>query len=192
MAAYTKQFMHKGAGGAGATPRYGNFATYATSNVSQAINTLWASPFYLPASGTLSKIGMNIQGAGGAGNLCQFGIYQNAQDALLYPTQLIAGCITAQNNGTVTGFIETTLSPTVILDAGLYWAVFWNGAGTLATMVCNAITATDPILGYNAAQTAITGISVASTFAATMPTTFPAGGAYITTAVPLITLLIGE
>lgn len=198
MAAYTKAFMHKGAGGAGNAPRYGNFDNLlAQGTIAPAIDTLWASPFYLPEPGTLDKLAFKSTTGGGAGNKTRVGIFTNKVDSMLYPDKFIVGADTGEIDTTATAVMETSITG-VVLDAGLYWFVLWQGAGTVATYASVPVGGNGVILGVNASLVGITGISAARTYNASgfstlaTPNVFPSGGAYVTAAMPLCTVRLAS
>lgn len=200
MPAWTKAYVHKGAGGAGATPRYGNFDNQlAQGTIAPAIDTLWAIPFYLPMGGVIDRLAFKVTTVGGAGNKTRVGVFSNAMDSNLYPDKFIVGADTGEiDSQASTGIKETTITSGPYLDAGLYWFVLWQGAGTVATYASVAVGGAGTILGVDATLTGINGISAARTYNASgfstlaTPNVFPAGGAYVTAAQPLCTLRLAS
>jgi len=196
MPAWTKSFIHNGAGGAGATPRYGNFDNLtAVGTIAPAIDTLWAIPFYLPCAGTPDRIAFNLDTAGGAGNKTRIGVFSNANDTTLYPDKCMVGIDTGEIDTSATaGVRETTLTSMPVLDAGLWWFVLWQGAGTAATYKSVPVGASPTFLGVNGSLVGITGISASRTYSSSgfsalaTANVFPSGGSYVTAAQPLCTL----
>lgn len=199
MAAYLKAYGHKGAGGAGSTPRYGNFCNLlAQGTIAPAIDTLWAIPFILPVPGTLDRIAFKSTTGGGAGNKTRVGIFSNATDTVLYPDKFVVGADTGEIDTTATGVMETTISSGPYLESGLWWFVLWQGAGTAATYASVAVGGNDTILGLNASLVGITAISASRTYNASgfstlaTPNVFPSGGSYVTAAQPLCTVRLAS
>lgn len=192
MAAYAKEFYHKGAGGAGAKPRYGNFCNHlAQGTIAPIIDTLWAIPFRLKVPGTINALGFKVTTGGGAGNKTRLGLFTNKLDTVLFPDKAIIGVDTGEVDSTSTGVKETTISSGPYLDAGLYWFVLWQGAGTVATYASVPVGGTEEILGVDDTLVGITGISAARTYNASgfptlaTPNVFPASTTYVTAAMPL-------
>lgn len=195
MAAYAKAYAHKGAGGVGSAPRYGNFCNLlAQGTIAPAIDTLWAIPFILPVSGTIDRLAFKSTTGGGAGNKTRVGIFSNASDTTLYPDKAMIGADTGEIDTTATAVMETTITSGPYLESGLWWFVLWQGAGTVATYASVAVGGNDTILGVNASLVGNTGISAARTYNASgfstlaTPNVFPTGGAYVTAAMPLCTV----
>lgn len=147
-----------------------------------AVNTAIAVPLVAPQrGGTMTKMDFRITTLG-AGN-GRMGLYGNAADGNLYPGALLAdgGSISTATTGIKSATISVALT-----GGNLYWLVY-NTDNAIALVAKLNGTDFSSLLGqpvgvsndYNVA------ISVASTFGA-MPSTFPAGGAYIlsTAAVP--------
>lgn len=195
MAAYLKGFCHKGAGGVGVGPHYGNFSNLtAQGTIAPVIDTFWASPFYLPESGTIDKMAFKVTTGGGAGNKTRVGLFSNANDTTLYPDKLIVGADSGEVDSTAVQVNDVSITGGPYLDAGLYWLVLWQGAGTVATYASVAVGATEIHLGLSATLVGQTGISVAKTYSASgfaavlTNNTFPAGGAFVTAAMPLMAI----
>jgi hypothetical protein len=195
MAGYAKEFIHKGAGGAGAKPRYGNFCNLlAQGTIAPAIDTLWAAPVRLKVPGTVNAIGFKVTTVGGASNKTRVGLFTNLLDTVLTPGKLIVGVDTGEiDSNASTGVKETALTGGPLLDAGLYWLVLWQGAGTAATYASVAVGGTEDILGVDDTLTGITGISAARTYNTSgfstlaTPNTFPSSSlSYVTAAMPLL------
>lgn len=195
MGAYIKGFCHRGAGGVGVGPHYGNFDNLtAQGTIAPAIDTFWAAPFYLPEAGAIDKMAFKVTTGGGAGNKTRVGLFSNANDTTLYPDKLIVGADSGEIDSTGVAVTDASITSGPYLDAGLYWLVLWQGAGTVATYASVAVGANGNILGVNASLVGITGISVAKTYSASgfaavlTNNTFPAGGAYVTAAMPLMAI----
>lgn len=182
---------NKGTGGAGQSRITNADNCLAVSTVAPAITKLWALPILLPA-GRLSKIGYEVTTAGGSGNLANVGFFSNTGTAgQLYPGKfMFAG---TEADGTATGLKESTITQDI--DEGLYWIVFANGAGTVATVRAVAVGGLPNLLGSTSTPVPITAISVAATYNSTFTSmltdsggyyTFPTGGAYETAAMPLV------
>lgn len=182
------RLIHKGAGGVGATRLSNQANCLAVSTVAPAIDKLWAVPIYLKA-GTLDTFGFEVSTGGGAGNKARIFLFSNkGAGGILYPDKLLLSG--TEEDGTAAAVKETAVSYKV--DDGLYWVVYTNGGGTVATVRAVAVGGLPNIIGSNSTPVTATAISKAATYSATLTSiftngeTFPTGGAYETAAMPLV------
>lgn len=137
-------------------------------------NTMYAMPFIAPKrGGTIDRLGYVITSS--VVGSTKIGLYTATSDSNIYPSALLVDSGTIANSAAVkTATVSVTLSP-----GKLYWvAIVSDVASTLRNL---GVANTSSLLGCNNTFGAALncGISVAFAFAS-LPTTFTAGGAFIT------------
>lgn len=144
------------------------------------VNTLYAAPFVVARNMTISGISIEVTTLA-SGASARLGIYSDNDS--LYPGSLVKDCGTVS----VASTGIKTISVTQALTKGIYWLVLVSNGGPIV----RAEQYQDFTLGFTStdfSKLAI-GYSVAFTYD-TLPTTFPADGAYIegATFVPVFAL----
>lgn len=139
-------------------------------------NTLYALPFYVPATTTFTKASVRVSTTD-AGKLVEIGVYANGNGV---PTTLEFDC--GNVSTTASGQIELT-GLSLILTAGWHWLVLASNSAVVSlfsTGSADAIMGT--LLGFNTPNTVTTGITGTWTFSAgALPASFPAVS-YVTNA----------
>lgn len=115
----------------------------------QALNTMTALPFWLPAGCTIDRIGIEVT-SGTALSVPRLGIYNDAGSGLPGTLLLDAGTI----DGTSSGTKQITIAQ-AITASGYYWMAFVNQGA--ACTVRTVSTPVYPILATNA-TTAPSGV----------------------------------
>lgn len=114
---------------------------HATGTTALGSNFLRATPFVVPKTITLDRIGMEITGAGTAGSFVRLGIYSTT-DNLPYGLVLDAGTIA----GDSATFQSISINQT--LTAGLYWLTYvHNSAASITFRTILVNTGVPSILG---------------------------------------------
>ena len=132
-------------------------------------NQLEASIFLLQRKVRIDRIGIWVDGAGGAGAKIRLGIYECDLDSW-YPTNLVIDA--GEVDATVTG--NRTITVDLILDKGWYFLAFVTNDGAIDLRGRGY--ALSPI-GYGASNlVVIQGWHVSYTYGP-LPSTFPSGGA---------------
>ena len=124
-------------------------------------DTLYAVPFFSPASGgAITKLGLDVATIGAASK-CEVGIYDSFGGQ---PTKLLldGGALTVNNLGTLTP-VATGLSATLAPQTLYFLAVRCNGSVTLEGAVAGG-TFTTPLVGGTDLTHVSTQITAPSTF----------------------------
>lgn len=138
----------------GATPKTGQWyrGNYGPvgSNLTLAINRLYAVPFRLNASTTFDRIGIDVATAAAAGGVARLGIFaSDAAGALPGTLILDAGTVAIDT----TGGKSITISQ--LLAAGVYWLAVVEQTATGAAL--RAIVSYDPLIPYPTGASMFTG-----------------------------------
>jgi len=150
--------------------------TGATSTLITTINVLRATPFYVSKDMTFDYAQIEVT-SGTASDSIIFGIYNDVGTGKLYPGTKIKEIEWFDADGSPLAVPRYTTAFSLQANK-VYWMVY----NTNAAPVVRAYTYyyLQNLLGYQAgADKVVTGITVAYTYRQSLPTTFPAGGAYI-------------
>lgn len=141
---------------------------------------------------SVDAISIEVTTAGSAGSKTLLAMYTD--DGNGYPNSLVAGTTSAELVTDTTGLKRTTFTAVALQPDSLYWLVAYpDGAATPPTLRSVAVSTMEALLGVadNTVPGAnpIAGYSVARTYDATMPATFPAGAALGVAASSIIILV---
>jgi hypothetical protein len=163
---------------------YGNAITaVALGNLVLTTAVLRASPFIVSRRMTINEVRSEVTTT--LAGSYRVGIYND--DGNCYPSTLIAGTDTGEFDSGSGTIKNNNISPSVILEPGLYWIAYaCSSASTLRSVGVGGI---PNVLGMGTslgANSQSTGWSVAFVYAA-LPTPFPAGATvFNNTACPLV------
>jgi hypothetical protein len=160
------------------------------SVTSYAANTLFAFPIRIRSSATFNQISSVVTTLA-AGGLYRIGVYRDTGS--VYPGALVTGTDTGSYSsaavGNPIGAVTFTLTP------GLYWIVFLTNTATsvFRSIPTNAIANTLGEIGSNfAANSSISGYSLAGFAFAALPTNFPALASFTVAVTPLVGLRVSS
>jgi hypothetical protein len=167
-------YRHAGGSGLEAWYLAGYPLTGGLTLAAPSANVLRAYPFVAPARrATVDRLGFRVTTlAAGNGRV---GLWENTADDNLYPSSLLAdsGALSTATTGAKSATVSVPL-----VSGQLYWLSYLSDAA--ATLLAMSSFGFSTVLGQPsdlAVQDQV-GISVAFTYAA-LPSTFPAGGAYL-------------
>ena len=154
---------------------------YADWSVGAGANTLYAIPFVLPVTRTLTGAEVRV-GTLAAGKIGRLGIYGDSAN--------MPGALVVQSGDidlSATG-VKTILWTPTLTGSIQYWAV-WSQDGTLAKL-CGMpdTTAIHNTIDWAGASTAFNRVSVARGGWAALPDPFAAGGAWSGGTIPIVKL----